>query len=170
MAPGGNGWRPQPGPAPRPRSGGHGGAGWVIVIAGVVALGIVSGLLLPVLFALRSPVTSAPGTGQHGAPGHSAGPAAPRPTASARPSASRPAAATGDAIPLRFAGTWRGRADQPFGTVPHWAAVLRLPFGAAGGTFTITTMPCHATVSVTDVGQSTLVLGETAGRGAGRAW
>src|ERR1700735_4688578 len=121
MAPGGNGWRPQPGPAPRRRSAGHGGAGWVIVIAGVVALGIVGGLLLPVLFALRPPVTSAPGTGQHGAPGHSAGPPATRPTAAASPRTSRPA---GDAIPLRFAGTWRGRADQPDGTVSHWAAVL----------------------------------------------
>jgi predicted Ser/Thr protein kinase len=166
MAPGGNGWRPQPGPGPRPRSGGHGGAGWVIVIAGVVALGIVGGLLLPVLFALRPPVPSAPGTGQHGAPGHSAGPPAPRPTASASPSASRPGAATGDAIPLRFAGTWRGRADQPDGTVPHWSAVLRLPAGAAAGTFTITTMPCYATVTVTDVGKSTLVLRETVGPGS----
>jgi predicted Ser/Thr protein kinase len=164
-APGGNGWRPQPGPV-RPRPGARGCAGWVIVIAGVVALGIVGGLLLPLLFAAKtpghappgSPVTAAPGTGQHGARGHAAGPPAPRPTASAGSSAAPPAV---PAIPLRFAGTWRGRASQPGGTVPHWSAVLKLPLGATAGTFTIASMPCHATVTVLQVTQTTLVLKET---------
>jgi predicted Ser/Thr protein kinase len=165
-APGGNGWRPQPGPAPRPRSGGPGCAGWMIVVVGVVALGIVGGLLLPLLFAAKtpghapgSPVTSAPGTGQHGARGHSTGPPAPRPTASAATSAAPPPAVP--AIPLRFAGTWRGWASQPGGTVPHWSAVLKLPLGASAGTFTITTMPCHASVTVVKLTQATLVLKET---------
>jgi predicted Ser/Thr protein kinase len=143
-APGGPGWRP--GPAPRPGPGGHRAALWV-VIAGVVALGIV-GLLLPALLT-GHPITSTPG-----------------PQSSPASSASTPPAAPADAIPLRFAGTWRGRADQPGGVVSRWAAVLRLPAGATSGTFTITTMPCYATVSVVDVGRAVLVLRETAGPGS----
>ena len=173
-APEGNGWRPRPGPgpAPRARSGGPGCAGWVIVVAGVVALGIVGGLLLPLLFAAKapghapgSPVTAAPGPGQHGARGHGTGPPAPRPAASAATS-SAPPALPANAIPLRFAGTWRGRADQPQGTVPHWSAVLKLPFGASAGTFTITSMPCFATVTVAKVTKTVLVLRETVGPGS----
>jgi hypothetical protein len=177
MAPGGIGWRPQPVPGPRPRprpkSSGPGCAGWVIVVAGVVALGIVGGLLLPVLFSAKtpgrapgSPVTSAPGTGLHRAPGHGTGRSAPRPSASASGSAAPPASGPANAIPLRFAGTWRGRADQPDGTVPHWSAVLKLPLGASAGTFTIASMPCFATVTVAKVTQTTLVLRETVGPGS----
>jgi predicted Ser/Thr protein kinase len=173
-APGGNGWRPQPVPGAPPRPGGRGGSGWVIVIAGLVALGVVGGLLLPLLLSNLtpqarpgSPPTSAPGTGQHHARGHAAGQApAPRPTAPASTSAASSPAAPPDTIPLRFAGTWRGRADQPGGTVPHWSAVLKLPFGARKGTFTITTMPCFATVTVVEVSQNTLLLRETVGPGS----
>jgi predicted Ser/Thr protein kinase len=168
-APGGNGWRPRPvpGPPPRPRPGGPGCAGWLIVIVGVAALVMVGGLLLPLLFSAKtpghasgSPVTPAPGTGQHSAAGHGTGPPA---------SAAAPASGLASAIPLRFAGTWRGRASQPGGTVPHWSAVLKLPLGASGGTFTITSMPCHATVTVVEMTQATLVMRETVGPGsAGR--
>jgi predicted Ser/Thr protein kinase len=164
-----SGGRPWPGPPPRPGPGGRGAAGWVIVIAGVVALGIAGGLLLPVLLAGRTPASpprpglsaSAPPrrAGHHGSP--SAGPAAARPTAS--PATGRPAA---DAIPIRFAGTWRGTADQPDGTVTRWAAVLRLPAGSAAGTFTITSIPCYATVTVTDVTRTLLVLRESVGPGS----
>jgi Protein kinase domain len=170
-APDGNGWRPRPGPGPRPRPGARGCAGWVIVIAGVVALGIVGGLLLPLLFAGKtpghapgSPVTAAPGTGQHGARGHRSGPSARRPAAPAATSSAPPVPA--NAIPVRFAGTWRGRADQPGGTVPHWSAVLKLPLGATGGTFTITSIPCFATVTVAKVTKTVLVLRETVGPGS----
>ena len=171
--PGGNGWQPQPGPGARPSPGRHGGSGWLIVVVGVVALAIVVGLLLPLLLSSSipparqgPPVNSAPGTVQHHARGHSTGPAnAARPTASAGTSAA-PSAGPPITIPLRFAGTWRGRADQPGGTVPHWSAVLRLPFGASAGTFTITTMPCYATVTVVDMTQTTLILKETVGPGS----
>jgi predicted Ser/Thr protein kinase len=159
-APGGNGWRPQPAPAPRPRSGGPGCAGWLIVVVGVAALVVVGGLLLPLLFAAKtpghapgSPVTSAPGARQHRAAGQSTGPPAPAP-------------GLAKSIPLRFAGTWRGRANQPGGTVPHWSAVLKLPLGATAGTFTITSMPCHAIVTVVQLTQATLVLKETVGPGS----
>jgi hypothetical protein len=135
----------------------------------VAALVMVGGLLLPLLFSAKTPghappVTSAPGTGQHGAAGHGTGPSAPRPTASAATSAAPPPAIA--AIPLRFAGTWRGRASQPGGTVPHWSAVLKLPLGATAGTFTIASMPCHAIATVVQVTQTTLVLKETAGPGS----
>jgi predicted Ser/Thr protein kinase len=156
-APGGNGWRAQPAPAPRPRSGGPGCAGWLIVIVGLAALVMVGGLLLPLLFSAKTP-SSAPGQGT--------GRPAPRPTDHAGASAPRPAAAPANAIPLRFAGTWRGRADQPGGTVPHWSAVLKLPLGATAGTFTIASMPCFATVTVAKVTQTTLVLRETVGPGS----
>jgi predicted Ser/Thr protein kinase len=172
-APDRSGWPPQPGPGSRGRPGGHGAAGWLIVIAGLVALGIAGGLLLPVLFSSRTPpapprkpVTSSPGTGHRTARHPGTGSAAPAPTASATVSSPAAAQLPANAIPLRFAGTWRGRADQPGGTVPHWSAVLRLPFGATAGTFTITTLPCFATARVTDVAKNSIVLRETAGPGS----
>ncbi|HUA30864.1 MAG TPA: protein kinase [Streptosporangiaceae bacterium] len=172
-APGGNGWPGQPGPAARPRPVRRGGSGWLIVLVGVVALGIVGGLVLPLLFSnsappgLPPPVNSAPGNTGHHARGHGTGQApAGRPTASPSTSPARSAAAPPNTIPLRFAGTWRGRASQPGGTVPHWSAVLKLPFGARAGTFTITTMPCFATVTVVDMTQTTMLLRETVGPGS----
>jgi len=115
------------------RTGGHGAAGWAVVIAGAVALGVLGRLLVPVL-------VSGPSAGD--APG---GPA-------------RPA----NAIPSWFAGTWRGRADQADGVVKRWDATLVLPPGVTAGTFTITTIGCHATTTVTEVTQTRLVLRETA--------
>jgi hypothetical protein len=128
----------------------------VIVVAGVVALGIAGALLLPVLFFAKAPGR---------APASTTGPAAPRPTGPSSATAA-PRAGLAKAIPLRFAGTWRGRADQPDGTVPHWSAVLKLPLGATAGTFTITSMPCFATVTVAKVTQTAVLLRETVGAGS----
>ena len=161
----GNGRRP--GPMPRPGPGGRGAAGWVIVIAGVVALGIVGGLLLPVLLARHPgtpgsrPSTPAPSPGAARHPSSAAGATSAPPVAGNGPPAAGP-----DTVTERFAGTWRGRADEPGGVVPHWAAVLQLPAGGTGGTFTITTMPCHATVRVLDVSKNAIVMYETVGPGS----
>jgi predicted Ser/Thr protein kinase len=156
--------RPGPVPvlAPVRTPGGHGGAGWMIVIAGVVALGIAGGLLLPVLLAGRpSPGLSKPGSSAS-APAGRTSPGAARPTASPAPPQSAPAGL----IPVRFAGTWRGTAEQPGGTVTQWAAILQLPAGSAAGTFTITTIPCYATVTVAAVTRTLLVLRESLGPGS----
>jgi hypothetical protein len=156
--PGGNG-RP-------PRPGGRGAAGWVIVIAGVVALGIAGVLLTPVLLAGHTPPgvpksgSSAPAPAAH--TGRQGPPGADRPTASSAPPQSAPAGV----IPSRFAGTWRGTAQQPHGTVTRWTAILQLPAGSAGGTFTITTIPCYATVTVASVTRTTLELRESLGPGS----
>jgi len=45
--------------------------------------------------------------------------------------------------------------------VTHWAATLVLPQGATKGTFSIPTIPCWATVTVTSVTKARILLSET---------
>ena len=71
------------------------------------------------------------------------------------------------AIPLRFAGAWRGVAVQPDGVVRRWAAVLVFPAGAARGTFAITTIPCYATASVVADSRTQITVRETLSAGLG---
>ena len=108
--------------------------GWTAVIVSAAAVCVLGRLLVPALPAWRSLA----GTG---------GPAARAPA---------------NAIPGAFAGTWSGAADQAHGAVPWWRATLVLQEGATGGTFTIQTIPCYATVTVTEVTSTRLVLNETA--------
>ncbi len=167
---------PWPGPARAPADrrgpGGRGGAGWVIVLAGVVALGIVAGLLVPLLLAGPGPAAPAPTASlpvpaprRHHAPKRD--PHAARPAASAGATTPAPSAGPANAIPLRFAGAWRGVAVQPDGFVRRWGAVLVLPAGAAGGTFAITTIPCYATASVLAMSKTRITVREILSAGPG---
>jgi predicted Ser/Thr protein kinase len=151
---------PQPGPgATRGVRSGHPGA-WAAAIVVLVVLGVLGSLLVPRLIAgppsgdapgSSSPALS-PATRGHSGPGRAPG-AAPRTS----PAAAGPA----NAIPARFAGTWTGAAVQANGVVRGWAATLVLPAGATSGRFTITTIPCFATVTVTDTTKTRIVLAET---------
>jgi eukaryotic-like serine/threonine-protein kinase len=126
-------------------------AGWAAAIAGLVMLCVLGGLLVPRLIAGPSP--SAPPSdhpsGTAGAARHAHSPSA----------STVPALAT--AIPARFAGTWSGEARQQKGVVTRWAATLVLPQGATKGTFSIPTIPCWATVTVTSVTRVRILLSET---------
>jgi eukaryotic-like serine/threonine-protein kinase len=129
--------------------------GWAAAIAGLVVLCVLGGLLVPRLLAGPSP--SAPPsdhpsdhpTGKARAAGHAHSP----------PASTVPALAT--AIPARFAGTWSGVARQRKGVISQWAATLVLPQGATKGTFSIPTIPCWATVTVTSVTSVRILLSET---------
>ncbi|HTT00105.1 MAG TPA: serine/threonine-protein kinase [Streptosporangiaceae bacterium] len=155
-----------------PGPGGRGGAGWVIVLAGLVALGIVAGLLVPVLLAGPGPAVPAPtasipvsALGRQHAPKR--GRPAARPAAPAKATTPASRVSPANAIPLRFAGAWRGVAVQPDGVVRRWAAVLVLPAGAAGGTFAITTIPCYATASVVADSKTQITVRQTLSAGVG---
>ncbi len=131
-----------------PRQGrrGRAVAGWTTAIAGLAALCVMGGLLVPRLIA------GGPPAGAHG--GHPSGPAG----ALRR---GRSPAGPANAIPARFAGTWAGEARQANGVVTQWAATLVLPQGATTGTFTIASIPCRATVTVTQVTRARILLSET---------
>jgi hypothetical protein len=153
--------RPGPGGARGPRSG-HPGA-WAAAIAVLVVLGVLSSLLVPRLLAgpasADAPGSSSSGLSHATRGGHS-GQA--RPPRTSRGHGTSPAAAgPANAIPARFAGIWAGAAVQANGVVRRWAATLVLPAGATVGRFTITTIPCYATVTVTDTTRTRIVLAET---------
>jgi predicted Ser/Thr protein kinase len=137
-------------PAPREDRRGRAVAGWAAAIAGLVVLCVLGGLLLPRLIAGPSPDATPPAhpSGGPGAAGHGRSPSV---------SAQTPA----DAIPARFAGTWSGEARQKKGVITQWPATLVLPDGATRGTFSIPTIPCSATVTVTQVTKVRILLTET---------
>jgi eukaryotic-like serine/threonine-protein kinase len=138
-------------PAPREGRHRHAVAGWAVAIAGLVVLCVLGGLFLPRLIAGPSPSTPSehpPGTAGAARHAHS-------------PSASGISPNLADAIPARFAGTWSGEARQRKGVVTQWAATLVLPQGATSGTFSIPTIPCSATVTVTSVTRVRILLNET---------
>jgi hypothetical protein len=155
--------RPVPRPAPR-RAGGHAVTGWATAIAGLVVLAVLGGLLVSRLMPGPSPARAPAGAGrspvrQPGAPGR--GPAhGGRPSTPARAPAA-PVTTPANAIPAWFAGTWSGTGEQARGVVTRWTAILKLPEGATAGRFTITSIPCSATVLVTEVTKIRLVLSET---------
>jgi predicted Ser/Thr protein kinase len=122
-----------PGAERGPRSR-HAGV-WAAAIAVLVVLGVLGSLLVPRLLA---------GPASADAPGSPA-----------------PGLSPANTIPARFAGTWIGAAVQANGVVKRWAATLVLPAGATTGRFTITTIPCYATVTVTDTTRTRIVLAET---------
>jgi hypothetical protein len=140
---------------PPPRQGfrGRAVAGWATAIAGLAALCVIGGLLVPRLIA-GPPAVSAPSDSPPGATGHGHG-ASPHTAHASGP------AALGDAIPARFAGTWNGEARQADGVIRHWAATLVLPQGGTMGTFTIPSIPCRATVTVAQVTRARILLNET---------
>jgi eukaryotic-like serine/threonine-protein kinase len=140
-------------PAPRDGRRGRAAAGWAVAIAGFVVLCVLGGLLVPRLIAGPSPGVTPP---PHPSGGPSAAGAA-RHGRSPSVSAQTPA----DAIPARFAGTWSGEARQKKGVISQWAATLVLPQGATRGTFSIPTIPCSATVTVTQVTKVRILLSET---------
>jgi predicted Ser/Thr protein kinase len=154
---------PVPSPAPH-RAGGHAAAGWAAAIAGLVVLAVLGGLLVSRLMAGPSPTRAPAAAGrspvrEHGAPGR--GPAhGGRPSTPARASTA-PATTPANAIPAWFAGTWSGTGEQARGVVTRWTAILTLPEGATAGRFTITSIPCSATVLVTEVTKNRLFLSET---------
>jgi predicted Ser/Thr protein kinase len=137
-------------PAPREDRRGRAVAGWAAAIAGLVVLCVLGGLLVPRLIAGPSPDATPPAhpSGGPGAAGHGRSPSV---------SAQTPA----DAIPARFAGTWSGEARQKKGVITQWPATLVLPEGATRGTFSIPTIPCSATVTVTQVTKVRILLSET---------
>jgi Protein kinase domain len=140
-------------PAPPDGRRGRAAAGWAVAIAGLVVLCVLGGLLVPRLIAGPSPDTTPPphpsgGPGTAGSARHGRSPSA---------SARTPA----DAIPARFAGTWSGEARQKKGVITQWSATLVLPQGATKGTFSIPTIPCSATVTVTQVTKARILLSET---------
>ena len=137
-------------PAPRDDRRGRAVAGWAAAIAGLVVLCVLGGLLVPRLIAGPSPDATPPAhpSGGPGAAGHGRSPSV---------SAQTPA----DAIPARFAGTWSGEARQKKGVITQWPATLVLPEGATRGTFSIPTIPCSATVTVTQVTKVRILLSET---------
>jgi hypothetical protein len=123
-----------------------------VAIAGFVVLCVLGGLLVPRLIAGPSPGATPPahpsgGPGTAGAARHGRSPSV---------SAQTPA----DAIPSRFAGTWSGEARQKKGVITQWPATLVLPQGATKGTFSIPTIPCSATVTVTQVTNVRILLSE----------
>ena len=124
--------------------------GWAAAIAGLVVLCVLGGLLVPRLIAGPSPGATPPAhpSGGPGAAGHGRSPSV---------SAQTPA----DAIPAQFAGTWSGEARQKKGVITQWPATLVLPEGATRGTFSIPTIPCSATVTVTQVSKVRILLSET---------
>jgi hypothetical protein len=133
--------------APREDRRGHAVAGWAAAIAGLVVLAVLGGLLVPRLIA--GPSSSAPPAGHpSGEATHGHSP----------PPSQVPALA--EAIPARFAGTWSGEARQKKGVITVWAASLVLPQGATRGTFSIPTIPCTATVTVTSVSRVRILLSE----------
>jgi predicted Ser/Thr protein kinase len=154
---------PVPGPAPR-RAGGRAVAGWTAAIAGMVVLAVLGGLLVSRLMAGPSPARAPAAAGRSpvrepGAPGR-------RPAHGGRPSTparapTAPVATPANAIPAWFAGTWSGTGEQARGVVTRWTAILMLPEGATAGRFTIISIPCSATVLVTEVTRIRLVLSET---------
>jgi hypothetical protein len=151
---------PGPGPAPRRRTGGSSAAGWAIVIAGLVLLGVLGRLLVPALISGPSSATGSSSTGSSSG----SSPAVHHKTGARAPSAraTTPAvAAPGNSIPSGFGGTWSGQAHQSGGVVKQWAAILVLPGGATTGQFSIPTIPCQAAVTVTQSGWDRLVLRET---------
>jgi eukaryotic-like serine/threonine-protein kinase len=137
-------------PAPRDDRRGRAVAGWAAAIAGLVVLCVLGGLLVPRLIAGPSPDATPPAhpPGGPGTAGHGRSPSV---------SAQTPA----DAIPARFAGTWSGEARQKKGVITQWPATLVLPEGATRGTFSIPTIPCSATVTVTQVTKVRILLSET---------
>jgi predicted Ser/Thr protein kinase len=137
-------------PAPRDGRLGRAVAGWAAAIAGLVVLCVLGGLLVPRLIAGPSPDATPPAhpSGGPGTAGHGRSPSV---------SAQTPA----DAIPARFAGTWSGEARQKKGVITQWPATLVLPEGATRGTFSIPTIPCSATVTVTQVTKVRILLSET---------
>jgi hypothetical protein len=140
-------------PAPRDGRRGRAAAGWAAAIAGLAVLCVIGGLLIPRLIARPSPDATPPphpsgGPGTAGAARHGRSPSV---------SAQTPA----DAIPARFAGTWSGEARQKKGLITQWPATLVLPQGATRGTFSIPTIPCSATVTVTQVTKARILLSET---------
>jgi hypothetical protein len=137
-------------PAPRDGRRGRAVAGWAAAIAGLVVLCVLGGLLVPRLIAGPSPDATPPAhpSGGPGTAGHGRSPSV---------SAQTPA----DAIPARFAGTWSGEARQKKGVITQWPATLVLPEGATRGTFSIPTIPCSATVTVTQVTKVRILLSET---------
>jgi Protein kinase domain len=139
-------------PAPRDGRRGRAAAGWAAAIAGLAVLCVIGGLLIPRLIARPSPDATPPphpsgGPGTAGAARHGRSPSV---------SAQTPA----DAIPARFAGTWSGEARQKKGLITQWPATLVLPQGATRGTFSIPTIPCSATVTVTQVTKARILLSE----------
>ena len=136
-------------PAARDDRRGRAVAGWAAAIAGLVVLCVLGGLLLPRLIAGPSPDATPPAH-------PSGGPGTARHGRSPSVSAQTPA----DAIPARFAGTWSGEARQKKGVVTQWPATLVLPEGATRGTFSIPTIPCSATVTVTQVTKVRILLSE----------
>jgi predicted Ser/Thr protein kinase len=136
-------------PAPRDDRRGRAVAGWAAAIAGLVVLCVLGGLLLPRLIAGPSPDATPPAH-------PSGGPGTARHGRSPSVSAQTPA----DAIPARFAGTWSGEARQKKGVITQWPATLVLPEGATRGTFSIPTIPCSATVTVTQVTKVRILLSE----------
>jgi predicted Ser/Thr protein kinase len=137
-------------PAQRDDRRGRAVAGWAAAIAGLVVLCVLGGLLVPRLIAGPSPDATPPAhpSGGPGTAGHGRSPSV---------SAQTPA----DAIPARFAGTWSGEARQKKGVITQWPATLVLPEGATRGTFSIPTIPCSATVTVTQVTKVRILLSET---------
>jgi predicted Ser/Thr protein kinase len=137
-------------PAPREDRRGRAVAGWAAAIAGLVVLCVLGGLLVQRLIAGPSPDATPPAhpSGTAGAARHGRSPSV---------SAQTPA----DAIPARFAGTWSGEARQKKGVITQWPATLVLPEGATRGTFSIPTIPCSATVTVTQVTKVRILLSET---------
>ena len=140
-------------PAPHDGRRGRAAAGWAAAIAGLAVLCVIGGLLIPRLIAGPSPDATPPphpsgGPGTAGAARHGRSPSV---------SAQTPA----DAIPARFAGTWSGEARQKKGLITQWPATLVLPQGATRGTFSIPTIPCSATVTVTQVTKARILLSET---------
>ena len=136
-------------PAPRDDRRGRAVAGWAAAIAGLVVLCVLGGLLVQRLIAGPSPDATPPGhpSGTAGTARHGRSPSV---------SAQTPA----DAIPARFAGTWSGEARQKKGVITQWPATLVLPEGATRGTFSIPTIPCSATVTVTQVTKVRILLSE----------
>jgi serine/threonine protein kinase len=125
-------------------------AGWAAAFAGLLVLCVVGGLLVSRLIA--GPSLAAPPGGHPSSPAGTA-------KRARSPAASAPALA--NAIPARFAGTWDGEARQAKGVVRQWAATLVLPQGATRGTFTIPSIPCWATVTVTQVTRARILMSET---------
>jgi eukaryotic-like serine/threonine-protein kinase len=154
QAPGPHAYAPATEAMPAPRDGrrGRAAAGWAVAIAGFVVLCVLGGLLVPRLIAGPSlgatpPAHPSGGPGSAGAARHGRSP-----SVSAR--------APADAIPARFAGTWSGEARQKKGVITQWPATLVLPQGATKGTFSIPTIPCSATVTVTQVTNVRILLSE----------
>jgi hypothetical protein len=154
---------PVPRAAPR-RAGEHAVAGWAAAIAGLVVLAVLGGLLVSRLMAGPSPARAPAAAGRSPVrepSAHGRGPAhGGRPSTPAR-APTAPVTTPANAIPAWFAGTWSGTGEQARGVVTRWTAILMLPEGTTAGRFTITSIPCSATVLVTEVTRIRLVLSET---------